>query len=195
MAVPESDQPLVAAARRGDTNAFDLLVIRYQHRVMALLRRFTGDLATAEDLTQETFLRAWRGLSSFRGSSGFYTWLYRIAINAARNHHAAMQRRPQLQAPPSAADDEADDWEDMLPAPNADPEQNLMVEDLAQLVHKSVEQLPEVLRIALLLRERDGFSYEEIAEVMQCPVGTVRSRIFRARQAIDESIRPEMQPS
>jgi len=184
----EVDQALVERVQAGDRRAFDLLVRKYQHRLVALISRYVRDWSECEDIAQESFVRAWKALPSFRGESAFYTWLYKIAVNTAKNHLVAMGRRPPT-------DDIAVD--DAVHGPgagrlheNATPERELMRQQVEQTVFSTVQALPEELRVAITLREVDGLSYDEIAEKMGCPIGTVRSRIFRAREAIDEKLRP-----
>lgn len=187
----EADQILVERAQRGDQRAFELLVIKYQRKLGRLLSRMIRDSAEVEDVTQEAFIKAYRALKSFRGDSAFYTWLYRIGINTAKNHLVSMGRR----APTSTNfdSDEAENFEDgdQLREMNT-PEAVLMSKQIAQTVNSSMEALPEELRTAISLREIDGLSYEEIATLMSCPIGTVRSRIFRAREAIAERLRPQL---
>lgn len=184
----ESDQLLVKRVQQGDKKAFDLLVLKYQHRIAALVSRFIHDHDEVQDVTQEAFVKAYRALANFRGDSQFYTWLYRIAVNTAKNYLVSRNRRP----PGTDVDiDDAMYFDgDHALRDIESPEQNLMSEQLMQVVNQSIKQLPEDLRTALTLREYDGLSYEEIAEVMGCPVGTVRSRIFRAREAVDREIQP-----
>ena len=184
----ELDSALVERVQQGDKRAFDLLVRKYQHKVIGLVSRYVKNQSESEDIAQEAFIRAWRAIGSFRGESAFYTWLYKIAVNTAKNHLVAMGRRPP-------ADDIAID--DAVFVPGADrmqetatPERELMRQEIEQTVFSTVQSLPEDLRTAITLREVDGLSYEEIAEAMGCPIGTVRSRIFRAREAIDEKLRP-----
>jgi len=188
------DQQLVERVQRGDKHAFDLLVSKYQRRLSRLISRFVRDSAEAEDVTQEAFIKAYRALASFRGESAFYTWLYRIGINTAKNHLLSNKRR----APTSTAFDaeEAESFEDagLLREVNT-PENELMSKQVVGVVQASLQQLPEDLRSALTLREIEGLSYEEIASVMNCPVGTVRSRIFRAREAVAENLRPLLETS
>lgn len=182
------DQLLVERVQRGDKRAFDLLVSKYQRKILALVGRFVRDTTEVEDVTQEAFIKAYRALPRFRGDSAFYTWLYRIAINTAKNHLVARGRRP-----PSVDVDheEAMFFEsDHALKSNTTPENTLLSEELGRCVDVAIDELPADLRTALVLREFDGLSYEDIAEVMDCPVGTVRSRIFRARDAIDKVIRP-----
>ena len=182
-----SDQQLVDRVRAGDKNAFNFLVLRYQNRVAALVARFIKDHQEVEDVTQEAFIKAYRALHLFRGDSAFYTWLYRIAVNTAKNTLVARGRRP----PPSDLD--AGDAELVdIGSPLRDhetPEGSLATAALKEAVEKAIEELPEDLRTAFTLREFSGLSYEDITEVMNCPVGTVRSRIFRAREAIDKVIK------
>lgn len=186
MAEQTSDQLLVQNVQRGDRRAFDVLVLRYQQRIVKLIMRYVHDPAEAQDVAQEAFIKAYRALPSFRGESAFYTWLYRIAINTAKNHLVSLQRRPvdyslDLQDP--------ENYEANARLRDEDsPEGIAMQEELRQAVERTISTLPEELRTAIMLREIDGLSYEEIATAMECPVGTVRSRIFRAREAIDESI-------
>ncbi len=185
----EVDQQLVERAQRGDKHAFELLVGKYQRRLGRLINRFVRNAAEAEDLTQEAFIKAYRALPAFRGDSAFYTWLYRIGINTAKNHLLAQGRR----APTSTAFDaeEAEDFEDAgLLHEVATPENELMSKQVVEVVNASLQQLPEDLRTALTLREIEGLSYEEIASVMNCPIGTVRSRIFRAREVVATNLRP-----
>jgi len=185
----EVDQQLVERAQSGDKHAFELLVAKYQRRLGRLISRFVRDAAEAEDVTQDAFIKAYRALPSFRGDSAFYTWLYRIGINTAKNHLLALGRR----APTSTVfdSDEAEDFEDAaLLHEVATPENELMSKQVVDVVNASLQQLPEDLRVALTLREIEGLSYEEIAAVMNCPVGTVRSRIFRAREAVAVNLRP-----
>ncbi len=185
----EVDQQLVERAQRGDRHAFELLVGKYQRRLGRLINRFVRDAAEAEDLTQEAFIKAYRALPAFRGDSAFYTWLYRIGINTAKNHLLAQGRR----APTNTAFDaeEAEDFEDAsLLHEVATPENELMSKQVVAVVNSSLQQLPEDLRTALTLREIEGLSYEEIASVMNCPIGTVRSRIFRAREVVATNLRP-----
>jgi RNA polymerase sigma-70 factor (ECF subfamily) len=185
----ESDQQLVQRAQRGDTRAFDLLVLKYQGRIATLVARFVNDPAEVEDVTQEAFIKAFRALDKFRGESAFYTWLYRIASNAAKNYLTTRSRRPTSDAEIEDAVyfDEADALRD-----DESPESHLFGEEMADAVQGVLDGLPEELRMALVLREIDGLSYEDIAEVMECPVGTVRSRIFRARDAIDLKVRAQL---
>ncbi|HLS82811.1 MAG TPA: RNA polymerase sigma factor RpoE [Steroidobacter sp.] len=184
----ETDQQLVERVQAGDKAAFNLLVLKYQHRVLKLVSRFVSDQVEAEDVAQEAFIKAYRALGSFRGDSAFYTWLYRIAINTAKNALVSNRRRPvdfdlDLQDP--------DQYERHARLKDADtPEGVLLTEEIRQVVERAMEQLPEDLRTAIVLRELEGLSYEEIAEAMDCPVGTVRSRIFRAREAIDKKLKP-----
>ena len=185
----EIDQQLVERAQRGDKHAFELLVAKYQRKLGRLLSRFMRDPAEVEDVTQEAFIKAYRALPTFRGDSAFYTWLYRIGINTAKNYLVAMGRR----APTSTAVD-AEEAEELGQTEHLQdlntPENLLMSRQVADSVNQSLEKLPEELRTAISLREMDGLSYEEIATAMNCPIGTVRSRIFRAREAIAEDLRP-----
>lgn len=185
----EVDQQLVERAQRGDKHAFELLVGKYQRRLGRLINRFVRNVAEADDLTQEAFIKAYRALPAFRGDSAFYTWLYRIGINTAKNHLLAQGRR----TPTSTAFDaeEAEDFEEAsLLHEVATPENELMSRQVVEVVNASLQQLPEDLRTALTLREIEGLSYEEIAAVMSCPIGTVRSRIFRAREVVATNLRP-----
>ena len=185
----ETDQKLVQRAQRGDLRAFDLLVLKYQGRISALVSRYLSDLGDVEDVTQEAFIKAYRALERFRGDSAFYTWLYRIAANAAKNHLVAKGRRPRSDA--SIEDAEAFD-EFGLNSDSGSPEAIAMGDELVGVVDSAMQALPEELRAALTLRELEGLSYDDIAEVLGCPVGTVRSRIFRAREAIDERVREQI---
>jgi RNA polymerase sigma-70 factor (ECF subfamily) len=186
--VEQSDLELVRRAQRGERGAFDLLVLRYQHKVVKLVARLLRDPTEAEDVAQEAFVKAYRALASFRGDSAFYTWLYRIAVNTARNAMASRQRRP--------LDYEADLSETEQSAvasrmSHSDtPEATALSDEIHATVNRAVADLPEDLRTAIILREIEGLSYEEIAAAMDCPVGTVRSRIFRAREAIDRNLKP-----
>jgi RNA polymerase sigma-70 factor (ECF subfamily) len=188
MTQDENDQQLVERVQAGDQAAFNLLVLKYQHRVLKLVGRFVSDPSEAQDVAQEAFLKAYRALGSFRGESAFYTWLYRIAINTAKNALVAQRRRP-VDFDLDAQDPEAFERQAKLKESDT-PEGVLLTEEIRQVVEKAMEQLPEDLRTAIVLRELDGLSYEEIAEAMDCPVGTVRSRIFRAREAIDKKLKP-----
>ncbi len=185
----EVDQQLVERAQRGDKHAFELLVVKYQRRLGRLISRFVRNAAEAEDVTQEAFIKAYRALPGFRGESAFYTWLYRIGINTAKNHLVAQGRR----APTSTMFDteEAESFEEAsLLHEVSTPENELMSKQVVDVVNASLQQLPEDLRTALTLREIEGLSYEEIAAVMNCPIGTVRSRIFRAREVVATNLRP-----
>ena len=185
----EVDQQLVERVQRGDKKAYELLVAKYQRKIHRLLSRFVRDPAEVEDVAQEAFIKAYRALPSFRGESAFYTWLYRIAVNTAKNYLVAAGRR----APTSTQFDseEAENFEEghQLRHMNT-PEAELMSKQIAATVNRAMEELPEELRSAIVLREIDGMSYEDIAGAMNCPIGTVRSRIFRARETIAERIRP-----
>ena len=185
----ETDQKLVQRAQRGDLRAFDLLVLKYQGRISALVSRYISDPGEVEDVTQEAFIKAYRALERFRGDSAFYTWLYRIAANAAKNHLVAKGRRPRSDA--SIEDAEAFD-EFGSSSDSGSPEAIAMGDELVGVVDAAMRALPEELRAALTLRELEGLSYDDIAEVLGCPVGTVRSRIFRAREAIDERVREQI---
>lgn len=184
----EIDQQLVERVQSGDKRAFDLLVKKYQHKIIGLVGRYVYDHHEAMDVTQEAFIKAYRALAGFRGESAFYTWLYRIAINTAKNHLVARGRRaPTVDVDASDAQyfESATGLHDV-----ASPEAELARDQMSDIVKRTMDRLPEELRVALALREFDGMSYEEIAQVMDCPVGTVRSRIFRAREAIDKEIQP-----
>jgi RNA polymerase sigma-70 factor (ECF subfamily) len=185
----EVDQQLVERAQRGDKQAFELLVSKYQRKLARLLSRFIRDATEVEDVTQEAFIKAYRALPTFRGDSAFYTWLYRIGINTAKNYLVAMGRR----APTTTEIDseEAEGFEDgeQLRDLNT-PENEMMSRQVAETVNQTLESLPEELRSAITLREIEGLSYEDIANIMNCPIGTVRSRIFRAREAIAAKLRP-----
>ena len=185
----EIDQKLVERAQAGDKHAFELLVSKYQRKLARLLSRFIRDSTEVEDVTQEAFIKAYRALPSFRGDSAFYTWLYRIGINTAKNYLVALGRRA-----PTTTDidsEEAEGFEDgeQLRDLNT-PENQMMSRQVAETVNQTLEELPEELRTAITLREIEGLSYEDIASIMNCPIGTVRSRIFRAREAIAERLRP-----
>ena len=185
----EIDQQLVERAQRGDKRAFELLVLKYQRKLGRLLSRFVRDSAEVEDVTQEAFIKAYRALPSFRGDSAFYTWLYRIGINTAKNYLVALGRR----APTTTGFDneEAEGFEDAEQLRDSStPESELEGKEIAATVNRAMDALPADLRTAITLREIEGLSYEEIASVMNCPVGTVRSRIFRARDAIAAELRP-----
>ncbi|MBR9911685.1 MAG: RNA polymerase sigma factor RpoE [Gammaproteobacteria bacterium] len=187
---PDSDQQLVKRVQKGDKRAFDLLVLKYQHKIISVVGRYVNDSHEVYDVVQEAFIKAYRALGSFRGDSQFYTWLYRIAINTAKNYLVSRGRRPP------STDVDIEDAEyysggDYLKDVDT-PENNLFRDELKAEVDSAIQDLPEDLRTAVTLRELEGLSYEEIAEVMGCPVGTVRSRIFRAREAIDKRIAPLM---
>ena len=187
---PESDldQELVRRVQRGESTAFDALVRKYQHRIVALIGRYIADWSECQDVAQETFIRAYRALPNFRGDSQFYTWLHRIAVNTAKNHLVASSRRPPTDDV-DAGDAEQYDSGTRL-RETATPERELLRQEIELTVMRAVEALPEELRTAINLREVEGLSYEEIASRMDCPIGTVRSRIFRAREAIDHELRP-----
>lgn len=180
-----TDQELVRRVQKGDKRAFDQLFVRYQGKIFGLVTRYVRDRQEVEDVVQEAFIKAFRALPRFRGDSQFYTWLYRIAINTAKNHLVARARRPP------GADIDAEDAESYEPMRQVEnPENELARDELSTVIHKAIADLPDDLRSAVTLREFDGMSYEQIAEIMDCPVGTVRSRIFRARESIDKKIAP-----
>jgi RNA polymerase sigma-70 factor (ECF subfamily) len=188
MSEQELDWQIVQRVQQGDKAAFNLLVRKYQHRLANLISRYVSNHGDVADVAQEAFIKAYRALPGFRGDSAFYTWLYRIAVNSAKNYLVANGRKP----PSTDVDaEEADAYEgsDALKVQDS-PEKLLLTEEIRQVVFDTIEALPEELRIAITLRELDGLSYEEIAEVMGCPIGTVRSRIFRAREAIDTQLKP-----
>lgn len=184
----ELDKELVLRVQQGDKSAYDILVLKYQHKIVQLVNRFVKDPSEAQDVAQEAFLKAYRALENFRGDSAFYTWLYRIAINTAKNYLVSRSRR--------FSDYEIDvkDAEQIENAPQLKgmdtPDNLLMNEQIVEVIQSAIEKLPEEMRTAIMLREFEGMSYEEIAQAMDCPVGTVRSRIFRAREAIDEKLTP-----
>ena len=188
MTEAQVDQLLVERVQKGDKHAFDLLIDKYQHRIVSLVARYVNDQAEALDVAQEAFIKAYRALGNFRGESAFYTWLYRIAINTAKNWLVAQKRRPPA-SDIDATDAEQYDADSRL-KDKGTPENELLREEIRQTVYSTIAQLPEDLRTAIVLREMEGMSYEEIATTMECPIGTVRSRIFRAREAIDEQLRP-----
>ncbi len=189
----ETDQRLVERVQKGDKRAFDLLVKKYQHKIIALIGRYVNDLHEQQDIAQEAFIKAYRAIGNFRAESAFYTWLYRIAINTAKNHLVSRSRRPP------GSDVEVEDAENFSffdgMSDKASPEANLIRDELEERIFATIDLLPDDLKTAISLREFEGLSYEEIAEIMQCPVGTVRSRIFRAREAIDKAIAPLLDPN
>ena len=185
-----ADQLLVERVQQGEKSAFDVLVRKYQHKIVKLVTRYVHDMTEAEDVAQEAFLKAYRALPAFRGDSAFYTWIYRIAINTAKNHLVAARRRP-LDYNLDPQDPEQYDMHAKLKDTDS-PEGLVLTEEVRLTVDKAIAQLPDDLRTAIVLREIEGMSYEEIAQTMECPVGTVRSRIFRAREAIDKRIKPLM---
>jgi RNA polymerase sigma-70 factor (ECF subfamily) len=185
----EIDRQLVARAQQGDRQAFNLLVEKYQRKLARLLSRFIRDPAEVEDVTQEAFIKAYRALPAFRGDSAFYTWLYRIGINTAKNYLMALGRRAPTSTEVGAEEAESFEEGEQLRDINT-PESVLLSNEIAETVNSTIEQLPEELRQAIQMREIEGMSYEEIAQAMNCPIGTVRSRIFRAREAIAERLRP-----
>jgi len=188
MGEQDSDPLLVERVQKGEKRAFDLLVRKYQHKLVSVISRYISDWSECQDVAQEAFVRAYRAIGSFRGDSAFYTWLYKIAINTAKNYLVSQGRRPPTD------DIEVDDAMliegDTRLKETATPLHELLRQEIEQTVFATVEQLPEELKTAITLREVDGLSYEEIAEKMKCPIGTVRSRIFRAREAIDTQLRP-----
>ena len=190
MALSDGDDKLVKRAKKGDSRAFDLLVLKYQGRVAQLVSRYVSNAAEVEDVTQEAFIKAYRALPKFRGDSAFYTWLYRIAANAAKNHLVALSRRPTT----DLALDDSESYE--VPGrlkDNESPDEVIMGQQLEEVISQAIDALPLELKAALTLREFEGLSYDEIAEVLECPIGTVRSRIFRAREAIDQKVASQMQ--
>jgi RNA polymerase sigma-70 factor (ECF subfamily) len=190
LALSDGDDKLVKRAKKGDSRAFDLLVLKYQGRVAQLVSRYVNNAAEVEDVTQEAFIKAYRALPKFRGDSAFYTWLYRVAANAAKNHLVALGRRPTT----DLALDDSESYE--VPGrlkDNESPDEVIMGQQLEEVISQAIAALPLELKAALTLREFEGLSYDEIAEVLECPIGTVRSRIFRAREAIDQKVASQMQ--
>jgi RNA polymerase sigma-70 factor (ECF subfamily) len=185
-----ADAALVKRVKQGERSAFDLLVAKYQHKILNLIMRYVKDPSEAMDVSQEAFIKAYNAMPSFRGDSAFYTWLYRIAINTAKNYLVAARRRP------ASLEFDITETEAFEPFANLrdgdTPEHLLLTEEISNTIEKAIADLPDELRTAILLREVDGMTYEEIAQSMECPVGTVRSRIFRAREAIDKRLRPLM---
>lgn len=182
------DEDLVLRVQNGDKSAYDILVIRYQHKIIQLVNRYVKDHSEAQDVAQEAFIKAYKALGMFRGDSAFYTWLYRIAINTAKNYLVSRTRRNsdyQLDVQDAEAIENAPQLQGL-----DTPEHLLLGEEIVKTIQSAIEHLPEEMRVAILLRELEGMSYEEIAEAMDCPVGTVRSRIFRAREAIDSKLNP-----
>ena len=186
--IDQLDEDLVFRVQQGDKSAYDILVIRYQHKIIQLVNRYVKDHSEAQDVAQEAFIKAYKALGSFRGDSAFYTWLYRIAINTAKNYLVSRSRRN------SDYQVDVQDAEAIENAPQLQgldtPERQLLSDEIVQTIQSAIEHLPEEMRVAIMLREFEGMSYEEIAEAMDCPVGTVRSRIFRAREAIDSKLNP-----
>jgi len=183
-----TDQALIERVQQGDKKAFDLLVLKYQNRIMKVLSRYLYDQSEVQDMAQEAFIKAYRALPNFRGDSAFYTWLYRIAINTAKNHLVAKGRRPptaDLDATEAEQYDGASALKDY-----ASPEHEVLKDEIQRVVANAINELPDDLKTAITLRELEGMSYEEIAETMDCPIGTVRSRIFRAREAVDVKLKP-----
>lgn len=187
------DQLLVERVQQGDKSAFDVLVKKYQHKIISLISRYVSDRAEAMDVAQEAFIKAYNALERFRGESAFYTWMYRIAINTAKNHLVAQSRRPPA-SDVDASDAEQYNFDSRLKETSS-PEHELLTEEIEQTVHDAIDQLPDDLKTAITLREIEGMSYDEIASAMECPIGTVRSRIFRAREAIDERLKPLIEES
>lgn len=189
----ELDQALVRRVQAGEKGAFDLLVRKYQHKLTSVISRYVGDWSECQDVAQESFVRAYRAIGNFRGDSAFYTWLYKIAINTAKNWLVSQGRRPPTE------DVQVEDAEHLDAAvrlkDGSTPERELLRQEIERTVTRAVDALPDELRQAITLREVDGLSYEEIAETMNCPIGTVRSRIFRAREAIAERLRPHLEPA
>ena len=189
MSEREIDQQLVERAQRGDKRAFELLVEKYQRKLARLISRLVRDPGEVEDVTQEAFVKAYRALPSFRGDSAFYTWLYRIGINTAKNYLVALGRRAPTSTEVEAEEAEGYESGELLRDINT-PESLLLTKEIGTTVNAAIESLPEELRSAIQLRELEGMSYEEISKLMDCPIGTVRSRIFRAREAIAEKLKP-----
>ncbi len=183
-----TDKELVKRVQQGDKKSFDLLVLKYQNRIIKLVSRYVREPSDAMDIAQEAFLKAYRALPNFRGDSAFYTWLYRIAINTAKNHIVSVSRRPP-EAHLENADGEAIALEELQPDID-NPEHLLLADEIKETILTAMNKLPEDLRVAITLREVEGLTYEEIAEAMDCPIGTVRSRIFRAREAVDIKLKP-----
>ncbi len=188
MSEQELDWQIVQRVQQGDKAAFNLLVRKYQHRLVNLVSRYVSNHGDVADVVQEAFIKAYRALPGFRGESAFYTWLYRIAVNSSKNYLVATGRKPPS-SDVDAEDAESYEGSDALKVGDS-PEKLLLSEEIRQVVFDTIEQLPDELRTAITLRELDGLSYEEIAEIMGCPIGTVRSRIFRARDAIDQKLKP-----
>ena len=186
MSSQSSDKKLVKRVQKGDKGAFDLLVLKYQHKIVNLVMRYVRDPELAQDITQEAFIKAYRALPRFRGDSAFYTWMYRIAVNTAKNHLAAQRRRP-MDVELDLQDPEQYDLHAKLRETDT-PEGVTLSDELRESVETAIAALPDDLRTAIILRELEGMSYEEIAQTMECPVGTVRSRIFRARDAISKRV-------
>ena len=187
----EADQVLVSRVQAGDQGAFNLLVLKYQRKVLRLVSRLIRDPEEVEDVVQEAFIKAYRALPQFRGDSAFYTWLYRIAVNTAKNHLVSLGKQPipMTDLAPDEEDTESFESQAVI-SDNQTPESLLLSRQIAETVNRSIEALPPDLRAAITLREIEGLSYEEIAEAMNCPIGTVRSRIFRAREVISAALRP-----
>jgi len=183
-----TDQELVERVKQGDKTAFDLLVIKYQQRIINLVSRFVRNQSDAQDVTQEAFIKAYRAMPNFRGESAFYTWMYRIAVNTAKNHLAVQSRRP-VAAERDITEIEQIEGDNAL-KDYATPEHMLLRDEIQETIVKAIENLPNDLKMAITLREVEGLSYEDIASAMDCPIGTVRSRIFRAREAIDNQLAP-----
>ena len=183
-----SDRELVERVQRGEQKAFDLLMLKYQHRITNLIARYVQDPSEVLDIAQEAFMKAYRSIPKFRGDSAFYTWMYRIAVNTAKNHLAAQARRPRGSGVDVTDAEQFDGAVDLKE--HATPEGLALTEEIRQTVIAAIEALPQDLKVAISLRELEGLSYEEIAQVMECPIGTVRSRIFRAREAIDARLDP-----
>jgi RNA polymerase sigma-70 factor (ECF subfamily) len=193
MGESDSDQALVERVQNGDKRAFDLLVRKYQHKLVSVISRYVNDWSECQDVAQEAFVRAYRAIGSFRGDAQFYTWLYRIAVNTAKKALVDMKRDPTISESalrPSSDEDDETYRPGNEPISDETPESVLAANEIAQVVEAAMEALPPELRQAVTLREIEGMSYEEIAEVMDCPIGTVRSRIFRAREAISARVKP-----
>jgi len=192
MTAPDADAPLIERVKQGDVKAFEMLVVKYQRRIERLIGRMVRDVDLVPDIAQETFIRAYRAIPQFRGESAFYTWLYRIAVNTAKKFLLELKKDPTVSDSALAPKDEDDEtfWPRNEPSTDETPESVLAAKEIGQAVSQALAELPDDLRQAISLREMDGLSYEDIAQLMVCPIGTVRSRIFRAREAISAKVRP-----